>query len=149
MVIRLSSIAYTDVIDLIISFVNSNYNFKNNLRLNYDELKLDKDSIMITNQSNDTGSEKRDITGLFADGAIDVAIYYRIMNNDSGNDDLKSIKLINDLVNFIELNYKQIKNDSIYLSKISNISSATLASQYDNNVKDFCGKFRINYFRRL
>ncbi len=141
----------SEIIKFIISYINNNYTIRSDkkLKLTFDELKPDKDSIMFSLADDNTVVEKKDITGMFADGEISIQCYYRIMANDNGFADLDSIKIVDDLVSFIKSNYKSIKTDEFYVSGVVVKASAKLAAAYSNGAKDFISKFSINYGRRL
>lgn len=140
----------SEIIEFIISYINSNYIIRSgtNLKLSFDELKPDKDSIMFSLADDNTVVEKKDLTGLFFDGELSIQCYYRIMANDNGFADLDSIKVVDDLVSFIKSNYKSIKTDDFYVSGVVTKASTKLAAAYSNGAKDFVSKFSINYGRR-
>lgn len=142
---------YSDIIAFIIDYVNANYNIRagDKLKLAFDEMKADKDSIIFTPSDEASVGEKKDITGLFVDGEIPLNCYYRIMNNDNGYADLDAIKVVNDLVTFIKSNYKLMKTDDFYVSGVDIKSTAKLSTAYQNGVKDFISNFSIKYGRRL
>lgn len=141
----------SEIIEFIISYINSNYTIRSDkkLKLTFDELKLDKDSIMFSLADDNTVVEKKDLTGLFVDGEVSIQCYYRIMANDNGFADLDSIKIVDDLVSFIKSNYKSIKTDEFYVSGVVVNASTKLSAAYSNGAKDFISKFSINYGRRL
>lgn len=141
----------SEIVDFIISFVNSNYTIRSDgkLKLTFDELKSDKDSIMIGFSDDNTGVEKIDLTGLFVDGELVFQCYYRIMANDNGYADLDALKIVDDLVAFIKSNYKSIKTDDFYVSGVDIKAVAKLSAAYQNGAKDFVSKFSIKYGRRL
>lgn len=141
----------SEIIKFIISYINSNYTIRPNskLKLTFDELKPDKDSIMFSLADDNTVVEKKDITGIFVDGEISLQCYYRIMANDNGFADLDSIKIVDDLVSFIKSNYKSIKTNEFYVSGVVVKASTKLSAAYSNGAKDFISKFSINYGRRL
>lgn len=141
----------SEIIEFIISYINSNYTIRlgTNLKLTFDELKPDKDSIMFSLADDNTVVEKKDLTGLFVDGEVSIQCYYRIMANDNGFADLDSIKIVDDLVSFIKSNYKSIKTDEFYVSGVVVNASTKLSAAYSNGAKDFISKFSINYGRRL
>lgn len=141
----------SEIIKFIISYINSNYTIRSDkkLKLTFDELKPDKDSIMFSLADDNTVVEKKDLTGLFVDGEVSIQCYYRIMANDNGFADLDSIKVVDDLVSFIKSNYKSIKTDDFYVSGVVTKASTKLSAVYANGVKDFISKFSINYGRRL
>lgn len=141
----------SEIIKFIISYINSNYTISPNskLKLTFNELKPDKDSIMFSLADDNTVVEKKDITGMFVDGEISLQCYYRIMANDNGFADLDSIKIVDDLVSFIKSNYKSIKTDEFYVSGVVVKASTKLSAAYSNGAKDFISKFSINYGRRL
>lgn len=138
------------ILEFIISYINNNYTIRSGtkLKLSFDELKPDKDSIMFSLDDN-TVVEKKDLTGLFVDGELSIQCYYRIMANDNGFADLDSIKIVDDLVSFIKSNYKSIKTDDFYVSGVVTKASTKLSAVYANGAKDFISKFSINYGRRL
>ena len=141
----------SEIIEFIISYINSNYTIRSGtkLKLSFDELKTDKDSIMFSLADDNTVVEKKDLTGLFVDGELSIQCYYRIMANDNGFADLDSIKIVDDLVSFIKSNYKSIKTDDFYVSGVVTKASTKLSAVYSNCAKDFISKFSINYGRRL
>lgn len=141
----------SEIIEFIISYINSNYTIRagTKLKLSFDELKPDKDSIMFSLADDNTVVEKKDLTGLFVDGELSIQCYYRIMANDNGFADLDSIKVVDDLVTFIKSNYKSIKTDDFYVSGVVVKASTKLSAVYTNGAKDFISKFSINYGRRL
>lgn len=141
----------SEIIEFIISYINSNYTIRSGtkLKLSFDELKPDKDSIMFSLADDNTVVEKKDLTGLFVDGELSIQCYYRIMANDNGFADLDSIKIVDDLVSFIKSNYKSIKTDDFYVSGVVVKASTKLSAVYANGAKDFISKFYINYGRRL
>lgn len=141
----------SEIIEFIISYINSNYTIRSGtkLKLSFDELKSDKDSIMFSLADDNTVVEKKDLTGLFVDGELSIQCYYRIMANDNGFADLDSIKVVDDLVSFIKSNYKSIKTDDFYISGVVTKASTKLSAAYSNGAKDFISKFSINYGRRL
>ena len=141
----------SEIIEFIISYINSNYTIRSGtkLKLSFDELKPDKDSIMFSLADDNTVVEKKDLTGLFVDGELSIQCYYRIMANDNGFADLDSIKVVDDLVSFIKSNYKSIKTDDFYVSGVVTKASTKLLAVYANGAKDFISKFYINYGRRL
>lgn len=141
----------SEIIKFIISYINSNYTIRSDkkLKLTFDELKPDKDSIMFSLADDNTVVEKKDLIGLFVDGEISLQCYYRIMANDNGFADLDSIKIVDDLVSFIKSNYKSIKTDEFYVSGVVVKASTKLSAAYSNGAKDFISKFSINYGRRL
>ena len=142
---------YSDIIAFVIDYINSNYRIRagDNLKLTFDEMRSDKDSIIFTPSDEASTGEKKDITGLFVDGEIPLNCYYRIMNNDNGYADLDAIQIVNDLVTFIKSNYKLIKTDDFYVSGVDIKSTAKLSTVYQNGVKDFISSFSIKYGRRL
>lgn len=141
----------SEIIEFIISYINSNYTIRSGtkLKLSFNELKPDKDSIMFSLADDNTVVEKKDLTGLFVDGELSIQCYYRIMANDNGFADLDSIKVVDDLVSFIKSNYKSIKTDEFYVSGVVIKASTKLSAVYANGAKDFISKFSINYGRRL
>ena len=141
----------SEIIEFIISYINSNYTIRSGtkLKLSFDELKSDKDSIMFSLADDNTVVEKKDLTGLFVDGELSIQCYYRIMANDNGFADLDSIKIVDDLVSFIKSNYKSIKTDDFYVSGVVTKASTKLSAVYANGAKDFISKFSIKYGRRL
>lgn len=141
----------SEIIKFIIYYINSNYTIRSDkkLKLTFNELKPDKDSIMFSLADDNTVVEKKDITGIFVDGEISIQCYYRIMANDNGFADLDSIKVVDDLVSFIKSNYKSIKTDEFYVSGVVVKASTKLSAAYSNGAKDFISKFSINYGRRL
>lgn len=141
----------SEIIEFIISYINNNYTIRSDkkLKLTFDDLKPDKDSIMFSLADGNTVVEKKDITGIFVDGEISLQCYYRIMANDNGFADLDSIKIVDDLVSFIKSNYKSIKTDEFYVSGVVVNASTKLSAAYSNGAKDFISKFSINYGRRL
>lgn len=141
----------SEIIEFIISYINSNYTIKSGtkLKLSFDELKPDKDSIMFSLADDNTVVENKDLTGLFVDGELSIQCYYRIMSNDNGFADLDSIKVVDDLVSFIKSNYKSIKTDDFYVSGVVTKAPTKLSAVYANGAKDFISKFSINYGRRL
>lgn len=141
----------SEIIEFIISYINSNYTIRSGtkLKLSFDELKPDKDGIMFSLADDNTIVEKKDLTGLFVDGELSIQCYYRIMANDNGFADLDSIKIVDDLVTFIKSNYKSIKTDEFYVSGVVVNASTKLLAVYANGAKDFISKFSINYGRRL
>ena len=141
----------SEIIEFIISYINSNYTIRSGtkLKLSFDELKSDKDSIMFSLADDNTVVEKKDLTGLFVDGELSIQCYYRIMANDNGFADLDSIKVVDDLVSFIKSNYKSIKTDDFYVSGVVTKASTKLSAVYANGAKDFISKFSIKYGRRL
>lgn len=142
---------YSDIIVFIIDYVNTNYRIRagDKLKLTFDEMKADKDSIIFAPSDEVSAGEKKDITGLFVDGEIPLNCYYRIMNNDNGFADLDAIKVVNDLITFIESNYKLMKTNDFYISGVGIKSTAKLSTIYQNGVKDFISSFYIKYGRRL
>lgn len=140
-----------EILQFIIDYVNKYYKIRadGKLKLTFDELNPDKDSIMFALADDNTGSENVDLTGLFADGEISIDCYYRIMSNDCGYEDLYSIGIVDDLMYFIKSNYKSIKSDNFYVSGVDIKSSCKLSTAYQNGAKDFTSKLVIKYGRRI
>ena len=67
----------SEIIEFIISYINSNYTIRSGtkLKLSFDELKPDKDSIMFSLADDNTVVEKKDLTGLFVDGELSIQCY--------------------------------------------------------------------------
>ena len=141
----------SEIIEFIISYINSNYIIRSGtkLKLSFDELKPDKDSIMFSLADDNTVVEKKDLTGLFVDGELSIQCYYRMIASDNVFCDLYSIYVVGYFVSFIKSNYISIKTDDFYVSGVVTKASTKLSAVYANGAKDFISKFSINYGRRL
>lgn len=135
---------YSDIMNEILSYINSK---QSKYHVLYGTLKTDKDSVMIVNDTDDTGKENIDITGTFYDCEVSVKLFYRRMSTVSG-DDLKCIGILDDIANILVTGYKEIGNQDFRISGVSKESISSLNSVYDNGVRDFSTKLKINYFIR-
>ncbi len=131
-----------DIIENLLTFINEqNPSVTNNIRVNFDLLDKNKNSLCIClNDDDSKGEHISDVTGQFIEGSFSIRIYYRDITGVEGIKDLYAYDLLNSLAIFIKkyYNYKVINETKAqWVDKIEIAEQARLIKVYDGNIKDY------------
>lgn len=140
----------TLVIRSLIDYINKNYKFNDKFKVTFDSLQTNRDSVCLTTTVDSTPVEKpADVTGDYLSGTLRLAIIYRLMQVPNESKDLEAINAVDDLYRFIKSKYKEIKGETFFIDKVSQISGAKLDTVYAGGIKDYRGILELNYERQV
>jgi hypothetical protein len=138
-----------DIISIITSYINENYNENEIPKIKFNELSVQKDSMCIAISKDSKPTERvADVTGKWLRGEMELSIIYRVMLNSRGSSDLEYTSIIDDIYKFLKKTFRKLKSEDYFLYSITLVSGAVLDTVYSGGVKDFNNKFKVIYERR-
>lgn len=149
----MSSNKYTLVYDLVEKLneavKSGELDIGDKLQTDFDELGLDKDSISLSLGVDDVPDEAfADVTGTAYVGTIKLEVYYRAVSKVKGKDDLKSMELLQSIVDYILYTYN-FNQDGMFIINKKCTVSPRLLKVYNGNIRDFITKLNIEYERMV
>ncbi len=136
-----------DVIQSLVSLLNSNQSLLGLPTVRFDELSTSKDSACLTVTETPTAERVADVTGTALRGSLTLTLIYRVMSNNIGNKDLDYISVLDKSYEFIRQRYAFVENPNFFIDNVTEKSGGTLEHVYSGGIKDFCVKFVVSYQR--
>lgn len=142
-------VGLSSVLDSMLKYFNANYQFDASFkaRLQYNVLDTTKDSICIGIEDGSYKEVAIDCTSDYKRCTCNIQLVYRVKSSQTGGSDLKCISLVDDMMEFIISNYKQLVADNIYMDNMRVVASANLLTAYQSGEKDFSSTFSITFER--
>lgn len=136
------------IVEKIRDYLNSNKTVLGIPKIAIDELSTQRDSISMGIESGEGSIERiADCTGTAYAGVLRISFVYRVMQSVSGNDDLTYITLLDNLYNFLRLNYKSVSINNAFIDSVSQNQGAVLSQVYQGGVKDYKTMVNVTYER--
>lgn len=136
------------IVEKIRDYLNANKTVLGIPKIAIDELSTQRDSISMGIESGEGSIERiADCTGTAYAGVLRISFVYRVMQSVSGNDDLTYITLLDNLYNFLRMNYKSVSIDNAFIDSISQNQGAVLSQVYQGGVKDYKTMVNVTYER--
>lgn len=141
----------SSIVKDLISYLRDNYTFPTGVKLDFNMLNTSKSCMCLALNNDNTITEKvSDVTGLYVTGTIVFDVVYRTMALTNGTSDLDATEVIDNLIDFIKLNYKQnVGVNGFFVEKITCNSSGVLSRVYQGGVRDYKGIFTLTYERMV
>lgn len=136
------------IVEKIRDYLNANKTVLGIPKIAIDELSTQRDSISMGIESGEGSIERiADCTGTAYAGVLRISFVYRVMQSVSGNDDLTYITLLDNLYNFLRMNYKSISINNAFIDSVSQNQGAVLSQVYQGGVKDYKTMVNVTYER--
>lgn len=136
------------IVEKIRDYLNSNKTVLGIPKIAIDELSTQRDSISMGIESGEGSIERiADCTGTAYAGVLRISFVYRVMQSVSGNDDLTYITLLDNLYNFLRMNYKSVSINNAFIDSVSQNQGAVLSQVYQGGVKDYKTMINVTYER--
>lgn len=139
----------TNITNSILTALNANTELTGGLKVKFDELSVQNDSMCLSFSDTDvTGEVFSDVTGTAMSGKFLLEIYYRVVSKTNNTDDLSSIDVLDSIVGYIRDSFKYTSiNESITDIKVS--ISPRLKKSYVNKTRDFFTQTIVSYERMV
>lgn len=139
----------TNITNALMTAINANTELTHGLVMKFDELSVQKDSMCLSfSQSDLSGEVFSDVTGTAMYGSFQLEVYYRVVSNTDGSDDLSSLDVLDSIVGYIRSSFKYVAdNESITSIKVS--ISPRLKKSYINKTRDFFTQIIVSYERMV
>lgn len=136
------------IVEKIRDYLNANKTVLGIPKIAIDELSTQRDSISMGIESGEGSIERiADCTGTAYAGVLRISFVYRVMQSVSGNDDLTYITLLDNLYNFLRINYKSVSINNAFIDSVSQNQGAVLSQVYQGGVKDYKTMVNVTYER--
>lgn len=136
------------IVEKIRDYLNANKTVLGIPKIAIDELSTQRDSISMGIESGEGSIERiADCTGTAYAGVLRISFVYRVMQSVNGNDDLTYITLLDNLYNFLRMNYKSISINNAFIDSVSQNQGAVLSQVYQGGVKDYKTMVNVTYER--
>lgn len=136
------------IVEKIRDYLNANKTVLGIPKIAIDELSTQRDSISMGIESGEGSIERiADCTGTAYAGVLRISFVYRVMQSVSGNDDLTYITLLDNLYNFLRMNYKSVSINNAFIDSVSQNQGAVLSQVYQGGVKDYKTMVNVTYER--
>lgn len=135
----------------LISYLRENYTFPTDVKLDFNMLNTGKTCMCLAlNEDNKVIEKVADVTGTAMSGTIILDVVYRTMALTNGLSDLDMTEVIDSLIDFIKLNYREnVGVTGFFVESIKCDSRGVLSKVYQGGVRDYKGIFTLKYERMV